>query len=260
MAVDASGLFWWHSIELPDGWVTPGEKPPAVQEHQWQTLHLPDLTGRTVVDIGAWDGWFSFRAEAAGAKRVVALDEFVWALDFTRAEEYWQYVHECEARNAPHDVWGPGCQYWDRDALLGKRSFDRARAALDSSVEPVVADFMECDLGALGTFDIALFLGVLYHMREPLRALERLRSITTECAVIETAAIEVPGLDGPFVEFVPGYERNNDPTNWYFPTEAAVLGMCHAVGFSAVEAVDRRAESPRPTGIVDYRLTVHARP
>jgi tRNA (mo5U34)-methyltransferase len=157
-------------------------------------------------------------------------------------------------------VWGPECRYWDRDRLLGKRSFDRARAALGSRVEPVVADFMECDLHEVGSFDIVLFLGVLYHMREPLRALTRLRSVTDECAVIETAAIEVPGLDGPFVEFVPGYEMNNDPTNWYFPTEAAVVGMCRAAGFASVEAIERRAENPRPTGIVDYRLTVHARP
>lgn len=260
MAVDADGVFWWHSIELPDGTVTPGEKPPAVQEHQWKTLRLPDLTGKSVLDIGAWDGWFSFRAEAGGASRVVALDEFVWALDFTRAEEYWDYVHACEARNEPHDVWGPDCRYWDRKSLLGKRGFDRARDALGSHVEPVVADFMECDLHAVGSFDVVLFLGVLYHMREPLRALTRLRSVTSECAVIETAAIEVPGLDGPFVEFVPGYEKNNDPTNWYFPTEAAVLGMCRAAGFASAEAVERRAENPRATGIIDYRLTVQAYP
>jgi tRNA (mo5U34)-methyltransferase len=123
----------------------------------------------------------------------------------------------------------------------------------------VVADFMEGDV-AIGTFDVVLFLGVLYHMREPLRALTRLRAMTTQCAVIETAAIDVPGLDGPFVEFVPGYERNHDPTNWYFPTESAVIGMCRAAGFSAIETVDRQAAQTRPTGIVDYRLTVQARP
>jgi tRNA (mo5U34)-methyltransferase len=260
MAIDANGIFWWHSIEMPDGTVTPGEKAPAVQDHQLTSLGLPELAGRTVLDIGAWDGWFSFRAEAAGATRVVALDEFVWALDFTRAAEYWDYVHACEARGEPHDQWGPECTYWDRDALLGKRGFDRARAALGSRVEPVIADFMECDLDALGSFDVVLFLGVLYHMREPLRALRRLRSVTKEYAVIETAAIDVPGLDGPFVEFVPGYEVNNDPTNWYFPTEAAVLGMCRAAGFGSAVAVNRRADAPRATGIVDYRLTVHARP
>jgi tRNA (mo5U34)-methyltransferase len=260
MAVDANGLFWWHSIELPDGSVTPGEKSLVDQEREWNALRLPELTGRTLVDIGAWDGWFSFRAEAAGAARVVALDHFVWSLDFTRADEYWDYVHQCEARNEPYDVWGPGCRYWDPASLLGKRGFDSARDALASRVEPVVADFMETDLRELGSFDIALFLGVLYHMRDPLGALARLRSITTELAVIETAAIEIADRDGPLLEFVPGDEVNNDPTNWYLPTEAAAHGMCRAAGFTSVVSVDRHAESPRPTGIVDYRLTLHARP
>jgi tRNA (mo5U34)-methyltransferase len=260
VAIDADGLYWWHSIAMPDGTVTPGEKSLDGQEKEWTTLRLPELAGRTVLDIGAWDGWFSFRAEAVGAARVVALDSFVWSLDFTRADEYWDYVHRCEALNEPYDMWGPECSYWDPTALLGKRSFDRAGTALGSSVEAVVADFMEDDLRELGSFDIALFLGVLYHMRDPLGALDRLRSMTTELAVIETAAIEVPGLDGPFMEFVPGYEVHNDPTNWFFPTEAAVHGLCGAAGFSSVASVGRLAESRRANGIVDYRLIVHARP
>ncbi len=260
MAIDADGRFWWHSIELPDGTVTPGDKTPEILAAEWQTLDLPELATRSVLDIGAWDGWFSFRTEAAGAARVVALDEFVWSLDFTRTHEYWEYVHACEARSEPYDQWGPECKFWDPVGLPGKRGFDLVHSAIGSRVESVVANFMECDLREIGTFDIALFLGVLYHMREPLRALERVRSVTGELAVIETAAIEVPDRSGPFLEFVPGYEINKDPTNWFFPTEEAVLGMCHAAGFSSVTPVGRLAESTRPTGIVDYRLTVHARP
>ena len=71
MAVDADGVFWWHSIELPDG-CPPGE-PPAVQGTGGRPCDFPDLTGKSVLDIGAWDGWFSFRAEVGGASRVVAL-------------------------------------------------------------------------------------------------------------------------------------------------------------------------------------------
>ena len=243
MAIDGAGRFWWHSIAMPDGSVTPGEKSAELLEREWEALHLPALTGRRVLDVGAWDGWFSFRAEASGAARTVALDSFVWSLDFTKAEEYWDYVHACEERGEAYEIWGPDCRYWDPVALLGKRGFDLARDALGSSVEPVAADFMDCELDQLGTFDVALFLGVLYHMREPLRALERLRAVTTELAVVETAAIEVPGLEGPFLEFVPGYAHNNDPTNWYLPTEAAVLGMCRAAGFSEVATVARLGDA-----------------
>jgi tRNA (mo5U34)-methyltransferase len=260
MAIDANGLFWWHAMELPDGTVTPGDKSQEILRDEWKVMDLLDLTGRSVVDIGAWDGWFSFQAEAAGAQRVVAVDEFVWSLDLRRAPEYWEYVHEREARNEPYDQWGPGCKYWDSDTLVGKRSFNLAREAFNSRVESIVTDFMECDLQVVGTFDVAFFLGVLYHVREPLRALERVRAFTKELAVIETAAIELPDRSGPFLEFVPGYEINKDPTNWFFPTEEAVIGMCHAAGFSSVEPVGRLAEHPRDNGILDYRLTVHARP
>ena len=57
--------------------------------------------------------------------------------------------------------------FWLPD-LPGRRGFDFAHAALGSRVEPVVADFATVDLHALGAFDVVLYLGVLYHMKEPL--------------------------------------------------------------------------------------------
>lgn len=260
MAVDQKGLFWWHSIHLPDGTITPGERGVDVLERAWAAFHLPLLAGKTVLDIGAWDGWNSFRAESEGAARVVALDSFVWSLDFSRSDEYWAYVFDCEARGEPYDRWGPECAYWDAETLPGKRSFDVASAALDSRVETFVADFVEDDISSLGTFDVALFIGVLYHLREPLLGLERLRSVTQELAVIETAAIRVSDHDDAnLVEFIPKYDRWFDPTTWYVPTENALRGMCDAAGFSTFEVVDELEVQSRGR-ITDYRLTAHARP
>lgn len=261
MAIDDSGLFWWHSIRLPDGTVTPGERTPDVLEQSWETMRLPSLAGKTVLDIGAWDGWYSFRAEAEGAARVVALDSFVWSLDFTRADEYWEYVYACQAKGDQYDLWGPDSAFWDAAALPGKRSFDLASTALQSRVEPVVADFVHDDLSQLGAFDVTLFLGVLYHLREPLLGLERLRSMTRQLAVIETAAIRVEDHeDAALIEFIPEYELNFDPTTWHLPTEKALRGMCQAAGFSAVDVVAAELEQPPRNRITDYRLTVHARP
>ena len=63
---------WWHRIDLGDGRITPGRD--ATQE-KLETLHLPNsLSGKTVLDIGAWDGFFSFEAERRGAVRVLATD------------------------------------------------------------------------------------------------------------------------------------------------------------------------------------------
>src|SRR3954447_6409755 len=72
---EAARINWFHSIELEPGFVTPGRADTSAQ---LQRLHLPDLRGKTVLDVGAWDGFFSFEAERRGAARVVAVDTFSW--------------------------------------------------------------------------------------------------------------------------------------------------------------------------------------
>jgi tRNA (mo5U34)-methyltransferase len=96
----------------------------------------------------------------------------------------------------------------------------------------VVGDFMTMDLAALGTFDVVLFLGVLYHLKHPLLGLERLRSVTGELAVIETEAVGGPGS---YLEFYGGRELGDDPTNWWAPTEDALVALCRTAGFARVD-------------------------
>lgn len=223
---------WWHTIDLGDGVVTPGVKPVDPQA-ELEALRLPDLRGKSVLDVGAWDGFYAFAAERLGAARVVALDHHVWSIDRSTA-----------------DARQPG--EWRPDTLPGKRGFDLAREALGSRVEPVVADFMEIDLSTLGTFDVVLFLGVLYHLRHPLRALERLAAVTKEVAVIETEAVELPGSGHrAFCEFFE-HEHRGDPTNWWAPNERALVALCRTAGFADVNVLTRAPRSGR------YRLVAHA--
>ena len=133
---------------------------------------IPDVAGRSVLDIGAWDGKFSFAAEKAGAARVVALDHYAWGVDFVARGAYWE---ECIRNGTLPDQSRDETDFWRPD-LPGRRGFEFAEAALDSKVEPVVGDFQKVDLDELGQFDVVLYLGVLYHMKEPLTCLERLRS------------------------------------------------------------------------------------
>src|SRR5579859_852218 len=76
--------FRYHSIPLPDGSVLPGLQ--TVEHLRWRLglFDLPeDLSGKRVLDVGAWDGWFSFECERRGAEVVavdcVALDTFLEA-------------------------------------------------------------------------------------------------------------------------------------------------------------------------------------
>jgi len=71
-ALNRLGLY--HSIELPDGRVLPGLQSIEQLRRRIEQFPIPqDLRGRRVLDIGAWDGWFSFEMEKRGAD-VVAID------------------------------------------------------------------------------------------------------------------------------------------------------------------------------------------
>lgn len=66
---------WFHSIRVDEELVTPGKTPLSYLESILRFLRVPDsLRGLIVLDIGAWDGFFSFESERRGAKRVVAYD------------------------------------------------------------------------------------------------------------------------------------------------------------------------------------------
>src|SRR5215467_8817843 len=65
---------WYHSFEFADGSVIDGYMQLAVQKERYARYPIPaDLTGKRLLDIGAWDGWFSFEAERRGAA-VTAID------------------------------------------------------------------------------------------------------------------------------------------------------------------------------------------
>ena len=111
-------------------------------------------------------------AEGAAASRVVALDHYAWSVDYQKAAAY--ATRQC-ANGEPIRAFHTVPELWDPVGLPGKCGFDLARRLLNSRAEVVVDDFMTMDLGALGTFDVVLLLGVIYHLEEPLRALRRLR-------------------------------------------------------------------------------------
>jgi len=109
---------------------------------------------------------------------------------------------------------------------------------LDSKVEDVVADFTTVDLEELGTFDIVLYLGVLYHMKEPLTCLERVRKVTRRVAVIETEALHLHGFDHErLLQFHAGSDVQRDFGNWFVPSIGALESLCVAAGFSSVKIV-----------------------
>jgi len=193
-------ITWFHSIELAPCVVTPGLD---ATRDRLDLLQIPaDLRGRSVLDVGAWDGFFSFEAERRGAERVLATDSFAW----------------------------------DGTNWSTKAGFELSRRALSSSVEDQTIDVLALSPDALGgRFDVVLCLGVLYHMKHPLLMIERVASVTGELLILETH-VDMTWTRRPAMAFYPD-RLGVDPTNWWGPNPEALTGMLRVAGFDHVEIV-----------------------
>jgi tRNA (mo5U34)-methyltransferase len=218
----AEAIRWYHSMDLGQGVLAKGINDPVEGVSR---LRLPDLGGKTVLDIGAWDGAYSFEADRRGASRVLATDSYSWG----------------------GGGWG------------SKEGFELAREALDSNVEDRTIDVFDLSPASVGTFDVVLFLGVLYHLRDPIGALEHVASVTDELAIVETE-VDLMLLSRPAAALYPGTELNTDPTNWWGLNVPAVTGLLRTVGFRRVETVWKRSLPQRFGGWVRHLRDEHRRP
>ena len=186
---------WYHSFRFEGGIITQGADPsPKKLRH----LCLPsNLSGLSVLDIGAYEGFFSFHCKQRGASRVVASDEYVWNLYGCNARE-----HFCELNN-----------------LLQLDIED-----VEVPVERLASRFTE-------PFDIVLFLGVLYHADNMVEFLRQVAAVTRQVCVLETY-VDMLEEDRPAAEFFPPDTLNHDSSNWWGPNLAAVEQMALRCGFS----------------------------
>ncbi len=115
-----------------------------------------------------------------------------------------------------------------------KAGFELARQALGSRVEDVDIDVMDLSPERVGQFDVVFFLGVLYHLRHPLLALERIASVTRKRLFLETV-VDMVGVAGRRWRSIRGRELNNDPTNWWAPNVPRCTG-CSGTSASPMSA------------------------
>ena len=189
---------WFHSFTFTEGLTTPGYDPSSKKlDH----LMLSDrLDGYSVLDIGAYDGYFSFHVSQRGAAKVVATDDFVWRL-----------------ANVP-----------------ARANLAAVRQALNAKVDDVVAPVETLADEIRQTFDITLFLGVLYHAPDMLHYLRNVFAVTKTVCVIETL-VDNLDIGEASAAFYPAGTLNGDDSNNWDPNIAAVVAMCERVGFSHCE-------------------------
>jgi tRNA (mo5U34)-methyltransferase len=191
--------FWFHNFEFSNGCSTFGRDP---SELKLLSLQLPPLNGKSVIDVGAFDGFFSLQAEALGASQVVACDHLAW-------------------------TWPASC---------ARANIELVQRICHSNVTNLCVPVEDLSSKEVGTFDITLFLGVLYHASDMVGYLRNVHSITKELAIIETL-VDCLQIDQPCAAFYPAASLNNDASNWWGPNIACVLGMLEKVGFSRANYV-----------------------
>jgi tRNA (mo5U34)-methyltransferase len=124
--------------------------------------------------------------------------------------------------------------------------FALAAELLDSRVEHRLANAYDLDPGTHGWFDIVLFLGVVYHLRDPLRALDALRSVCRPGSLLFAESVCEPGpADGPALplwRFSPGSSFQGDATTKWIPT---VAGLAAAISDCQFEVVAKASRGDR---------------
>lgn len=194
--------YWYHRIELDDDFYTPG----IVDTHKFYELQLPeDLTGKSVLEVGAYNGMMAFEAERRGADDVLATD--LWERD--------------ERDQAP--------EQHDR-----KRGYRLAHEYLGSDVRAKSIGLADITPATVGTFDIVICAGVIYRLMDPFVGVKNLTAVADERVVI-TSLRPFGSYETPAMEFYESGERMNDPSIWWMPNEPCLEGMLRAAGCTRLD-------------------------
>jgi tRNA (mo5U34)-methyltransferase len=206
---------WYHTLDLGNGVVTPGwmDLRSVVSRLPW-----PDVRGKRCLDVGTYDGFFAFELERRGAAEVVATDisdHAQW--DWPRAA--------CER----------GAEYLAAVAGEKGRGFEIAREALGSRVEKRELSVYELSPDEVGTFDVVVCGSLMLHLKDPVSALEAIRSV---CSGFLLSAEQIDPLltlvspRRPATWFRAGHQ-----TQWQIPNVAGLRALVECAGFRIERAV-----------------------
>jgi len=228
---------WYHTIDLGDGIVTPGtfDLRPVVDR-----FGIPDrLDGKSVLDVGPGNGFFSFLFEERGAASVTTIELPSWSEH--DGSPVLKAFYESE----------PGAALDIHDAL------SLAARARQSQVKRVFVNIYDFDAAVHGTYDIVFCASVLLHLTDPLRALYRIFSATKEMALIST-----PIDDEASAETRALFRGTATGHTFWIPNRACLMQMARAAGFSRVEWVSQfeLRSASGPHGFHDMHGAIRAFP
>lgn len=148
-----------------------------------------------VLDIGTFDGLCAFEAERRGASEVVAID--LWDGNGTDDPTWWSRLH------------------------TGGSGFNTAKTILQSNVRFVEMSVYELTSAQMGLYDVVIMSGLLYHLKDPVTALQRALSVTREVLIVESLVTSFSDYERPFLLFAK-YDENMVGRNiwWKFSIQA----------------------------------------
>ena len=209
---------WYHVLELAPGVTTPGWfdlRPSA------SIVPLPaSLEGKRCLDVGTWDGFWAFEMERRGAAEVVAID-----ID---DPDRWDWPPHSRLGEDAHER----LQFL-ADFKSDASGFKLAHETLRSKVERLDLSIYELSPERVGTFDVVFLGSLLLHLRDPVLALDRLRSVCTGDAIIADTIEAFPTVLRPRtpVARLEGLDRSW----WWMPNRAALHRMIESAGFELLE-------------------------
>jgi tRNA (mo5U34)-methyltransferase len=210
----ASNPIWYHTLELAPGIETSGwfDLRPIVDRLPW-----PDVRGKRCLDVATYDGFFAFEMERRGAAEVVATD--------IADHADWDWLPRERAE---------GLRFLHQQAGTKGRGFEIAAQALGSSVERRFVNVYDLTRDELGTFDLIVCGSLLLHLRDPLRALDAIRTVCD--GFFLTAETIDPWLTLAHPRR-PVLHLEADTGRWLLPNPAGHHRMLDAAGFDIVRAV-----------------------
>jgi len=204
-------IAWYHTFDLPGGITTPGlfdDRALAAK------LPLPrSLKGRRCLDVAASDGFWSFELARRGAEEVVSLD-----LPDASQQDFWGARGTAEERNG-----GSGRANQAFAIVKGATGLDVQR------VDGSVYDLADMDLGK---FDFVFMGNILLHLRDPILALQKVRTVTSgEFFSVEPVSLPQTVLR-PFTPT--GQFSVGDDNTFWTPNKRGHRRLVEAGGFNVV--------------------------
>jgi len=258
---DIESYYWYHTVELPGGLITPGlyDLRESLPNFQFPD----DMRGMSVLDVGTATGFFAFEFARRGA-HVTAVDlPSLHALDRFPGQDIAQTLEKIGEMIVPKSL-GQVRDYvrkYTAEQLyfyLLEGPFEFCRKLLNSPVErhlSTVYDLSEAKLGR--KFDLVFLGDILLHTLYPLQALAAVAQLCSGTLVLSQMMPEDPDEE-PMMLYVGGDSPGSDEVSWWLPNKTCLVQLLKKFGFRDVVEIGRNKGILRPSGFPYDRAILQA--